>query len=145
VRPPADGDVDIAWSRTTDGRLSLRWTESGGPIITPPTHRGFGTRIMENIIGDQLRGEVHFDWRTPRACLRNCAAPCISRMARDRLICRSIRKRLASTSRLSPDAPRRVNQLRGRRCRLLTISGHHSRAEPCLLSGAKRTSRLHAG
>jgi two-component sensor histidine kinase len=56
VRPPADGDVDIAWSRTTDGRLSLRWTESGGPIITPPTHRGFGTSIMENIIGDQLRG-----------------------------------------------------------------------------------------
>ena len=29
----------------------------------PPTHRGFGTSIMENIIAGQLRGEVHFDWR----------------------------------------------------------------------------------
>jgi two-component sensor histidine kinase len=49
-------------SRTADGRLSSRWIESGGPPVTPPTHRGFGTRIMENMIG-QLRGEVRFDWR----------------------------------------------------------------------------------
>ena len=46
-----------------DGRLSLHWIESGGPSFTPRTHRGFGTRIMENIIGCQLGGEVRFDWR----------------------------------------------------------------------------------
>jgi PAS domain S-box-containing protein len=59
----ADGDVEIVWSRTADGRLSLRWTESGGPTTTPPTHRGFGTRIMEKIIGGQLGGQVRLDWR----------------------------------------------------------------------------------
>src|SRR5258706_6533631 len=58
----AGGHVEIAWSLTGDGRLSLRWIESGGPTVTPPTHRGFGTRIMENMIG-QLRGEVRFDYR----------------------------------------------------------------------------------
>jgi PAS domain S-box-containing protein len=58
-----DGRVEIVWSRTADGRLSLRWIEAGGPTVTPPTHRGFGTRIMESIIVGQLRGEVHFDWR----------------------------------------------------------------------------------
>jgi PAS domain S-box-containing protein len=58
----AGGHVEIAWSLTADGRLSLRWIESGGPTVTLPTHRGFGTRIMENMIG-QLRGEVRFDWR----------------------------------------------------------------------------------
>lgn len=58
----ADGRVEIAWSRTAYGRLSLRWIESGGPTVTPPAHRGFGTRVMENIVG-QLRGEVYFDWR----------------------------------------------------------------------------------
>jgi two-component sensor histidine kinase len=58
----ADGHVEIAWSRTADGRLSLRWVESGGPPVKPPTHRGFGTSIMENIIGGQLKGEVRFDW-----------------------------------------------------------------------------------
>jgi PAS domain S-box-containing protein len=59
----ADGHLEIAWSLTADGRLSLRWIESGGPTVTPPTHRGFGTRIMENIIAGQLKGEVRFDWR----------------------------------------------------------------------------------
>jgi PAS domain S-box-containing protein len=61
----ADGGVEITWSRTASGRLSLRWTESGGPTIAPPTHRGFGTRIIENIIGDQPEGKVRFDWRAP--------------------------------------------------------------------------------
>ena len=58
----AGGRVEILWSLTADRRLSLRWIESGGPTATPPTHRGFGTRIMENMIG-QLKGEVRFDWR----------------------------------------------------------------------------------
>ena len=58
----AGGHVEISWTVTADGRLSLRWIESGGPTVTPPTHRGFGTRVMENMIG-QLRGEVRFDWR----------------------------------------------------------------------------------
>ena len=58
----AGSHVEIAWSLTAGGRLSLRWIESGGPTVTPPTHRGFGTSIMENMIG-QLRGEVRFDWR----------------------------------------------------------------------------------
>ena len=58
----AGGHVEISWSLAADGRLSLRWIESGGPTATPPTHRGFGTRVMENMIG-QLRGEVRFDWR----------------------------------------------------------------------------------
>jgi PAS domain S-box-containing protein len=59
----ADGRVEITWSRTADGRLNLRWIESGGPAVTPPTHRGFGTRVIENIIAGQLKGEVRFDWR----------------------------------------------------------------------------------
>jgi len=59
----AEGDVEIAWSRTTGGQLTLRWTESGGPTIAPPTHWGCGTRIIENIIGGQRAGKVRFDWR----------------------------------------------------------------------------------
>lgn len=61
----ADGGVEITWSYTASGRLSLRWTESGGPAVAPPTHRGFGTRIIENTIGGQPEGKVRFDWRAP--------------------------------------------------------------------------------
>jgi len=35
----------------------------GGPAVKMPTHRGFGTRIIEGTIG-QLKGEARFDWRT---------------------------------------------------------------------------------
>jgi two-component sensor histidine kinase len=58
----ASGRVEILWFLAPDGRLSLRWIESGGPAAAPPRHRGFGTRILENMIG-QLKGEVRFDWR----------------------------------------------------------------------------------
>jgi PAS domain S-box-containing protein len=60
----ADGRVEIAWSRTADGQLSLRWIEFGGPTVTPPTHRGFGTRVMENIIvvpGGQVDQPARFE------------------------------------------------------------------------------------
>jgi PAS domain S-box-containing protein len=58
----AGGHVEISWSHTAEGRLGLRWIESGGPSATPPTHRGSGTRIMENMVG-RLGGAVRFDWR----------------------------------------------------------------------------------
>jgi PAS domain S-box-containing protein len=58
----ADGSVEIVWSRTADGLLNLHWTESGGPAVTPPTHRGFGTRIIEKILGDQLYGQARLHW-----------------------------------------------------------------------------------
>jgi two-component sensor histidine kinase len=59
----AGGHVEIEWSCTADGRLGLRWTESGGPAVAPPTRRGFGTHIVERIIGEHHRGQVRFDWR----------------------------------------------------------------------------------
>jgi PAS domain S-box-containing protein len=61
----ADGDVEVTWSRTAAGQLSLCWTESGGPTIAPPTHRGCGTRTIEKMIGGQLGGKARFDWRAP--------------------------------------------------------------------------------
>ena len=57
------GRVQVEWSRATDGRLALRWTESGGPAGKTPTCQGFGTRVMERMIRGQLKGEICFDWR----------------------------------------------------------------------------------
>jgi PAS domain S-box-containing protein len=57
------GQVEMAWSRATDGRLILRWTESGGPPANKPTREGFGTHVIERMIREQLKGEMHLDWR----------------------------------------------------------------------------------
>ena len=58
-----EGRIQIEWSRTSDRLLILRWIETDGPLITPPTRHGFGTRVMENMIRGQLKGEMCFDWR----------------------------------------------------------------------------------
>jgi two-component sensor histidine kinase len=57
-----NGRVQFEWSRAQDGRLVLRWIETGGPSVKPPTRRGFGTRVMEGMIRDQLKGEARFAW-----------------------------------------------------------------------------------
>jgi PAS domain S-box-containing protein len=57
------GQVAITWSREIDGRLILRWTESGGPRAEKPKHQGFGTSVIDKMIRQQLRGKMHFDWR----------------------------------------------------------------------------------
>jgi two-component sensor histidine kinase len=46
----------------TDGKLVIRWTEAGGPPVKPPSHRGVGTRVVEQIIRGELNGEARFDW-----------------------------------------------------------------------------------
>ncbi len=58
----ANGHIDLKWSFEADGRLNLRWIETGGPIVQPPTRRGFGGGIIEQMIA-QLKGKSRFDWR----------------------------------------------------------------------------------
>jgi PAS domain S-box-containing protein len=57
----ANGRIDLKWSQEANGRLNLRWIETGGPTVQPPTRRGFGGRIIEQMIG-QLKGNTRFDW-----------------------------------------------------------------------------------
>jgi PAS domain S-box-containing protein len=59
----AKGQVEVTWSRASNGQLILRWTESGGPRVTKPTREGFGKLVIERIVRQQLKGEMHLDWR----------------------------------------------------------------------------------
>jgi two-component sensor histidine kinase len=59
-----EGRVKIQWSYTLHGKLALRWTETDGPAVTPPSHQGFGTRLLDQVVRAQLNGETRFDWRT---------------------------------------------------------------------------------
>ena len=59
----SEGRVQVAWSLGPDERLVVSWTETGGPLVKPPTRPGFGMRVMEKMIQGQLKGEMHFDWR----------------------------------------------------------------------------------
>jgi two-component sensor histidine kinase len=55
-----EGKVAIAWTvtRANEIRLSLRWSESGGPPVKKPTRTGFGSRLIERSLARELEGEV---------------------------------------------------------------------------------------
>jgi PAS domain S-box-containing protein len=56
------GTVAVTWT-TTAGRFRLRWEESGGPVVSVPGHRGFGSRMIERGLAAELQGEARIDWR----------------------------------------------------------------------------------
>ena len=43
-------------------RLALRWEERGGPPVTPPTRKGFGSRMIERSLASELGGEVRVSY-----------------------------------------------------------------------------------
>src|ERR1700745_3280812 len=45
-----NGPVLLEWSDAADGRLRVRWMETGGPVAQDPTRKGFGSRIVEQMI-----------------------------------------------------------------------------------------------
>jgi two-component system CheB/CheR fusion protein len=40
------------------GSLTVSWTESGGPVVQPPTRRGFGTTLIERALTHELDAKV---------------------------------------------------------------------------------------
>ncbi|WP_085340818.1 HWE histidine kinase domain-containing protein [Aquidulcibacter paucihalophilus] len=51
------GHVDISWRIGPQGDLIVNWAEIGGPPVTAPSHRGFGSTIIEASIPHELGGE----------------------------------------------------------------------------------------
>ncbi|MGH7191862.1 MAG: sensor histidine kinase, partial [Acetobacteraceae bacterium] len=61
-----DGKVVIAWQLDGQGpgrRLTLRWTESGGPPVVPPKHKGFGSRLLQRALAMELGGKVSVSYQ----------------------------------------------------------------------------------
>lgn len=57
-----EGTVDIAVARTPSHAV-IRWTERLGPEVPgPPTHSGFGTKLAELSIANQLGGMLTREW-----------------------------------------------------------------------------------
>ncbi|MEP9357663.1 PAS domain S-box protein [Sphingomonas sp. KR3-1] len=72
-----EGRVAIAWQRVREGgpaRLTMRWEEQGGPAVTVPTRRGFGTRMIERGLAAELGGTVKIDF-SPKGLICTVDAP----------------------------------------------------------------------
>jgi PAS domain S-box-containing protein len=56
------GKVSLSW-QCAQNELSLQWVETGGPKVSPPTTKGYGTKVITASIQQQLNGKATFDWR----------------------------------------------------------------------------------
>ena len=56
-----EGRVSVDW-RVEGGTLDLAWRETGGPPVTPPQRRGFGSRLIERSLEGALGGAAELDF-----------------------------------------------------------------------------------
>lgn len=60
------GHVEVTWTVEEDGtdrRLSLAWSEIGGPPVVEPKKKGFGSRLIERGLAGELDGEASIAYR----------------------------------------------------------------------------------
>ncbi len=56
------GTVAISWT-VENGSVDFRWIERGGPPVSPPTRKGFGSRMIEKALAATVRGTAAIDYR----------------------------------------------------------------------------------
>ncbi|MFN4100541.1 MAG: sensor histidine kinase, partial [Pararhodobacter sp.] len=57
-----DGVLDVSGAMEGED-VQIVWTEHGGPDVTEPgTNAGYGSRLVQRTIEDQLSGSVTYDW-----------------------------------------------------------------------------------
>jgi two-component sensor histidine kinase/PAS domain-containing protein len=52
-----EGQVSVQWD-VRHGKLYLNWEENGGPPVARPTKKGFGSRLLEELIACDLGGDT---------------------------------------------------------------------------------------
>ena len=56
------GKVTISWNfddHADDARkFQIRWAETGGPPVVPPSRKGFGHVVIEDAVAQSVHGEV---------------------------------------------------------------------------------------
>jgi two-component sensor histidine kinase/PAS domain-containing protein len=56
-----EGRVSVQWGEQ-QGMWRLHWEESGGPPVAPPTQRGFGSRLLEELVARDLGGDTKLNY-----------------------------------------------------------------------------------
>jgi PAS domain S-box-containing protein len=71
-----EGTVHLTWSVTHENppRLRLKWKEVGGPPVLPPTRQGFGSRLIERSLAQDLNGQVKIEYH-PEGVICTLDAP----------------------------------------------------------------------
>jgi two-component sensor histidine kinase len=78
------GKIEVEWSRDSAQLLRFKWRESGGPKVTPPVRRGFGSRLIEQSLARDLEGKVVLNFNPDGVvCAIEAVLPTFEGYARD--------------------------------------------------------------
>jgi two-component sensor histidine kinase/DNA-binding response OmpR family regulator len=58
--PP--GRVEVSW-QLSENVLTMVWQETNGPRVQAPKAKGYGTKVINASVVQQLGGTINFDWR----------------------------------------------------------------------------------
>jgi two-component sensor histidine kinase len=67
------GRVDVDWqvdNPARPARLEIVWRETGGPKVSPPRRRGFGSRLVERGLAREFDGQVTLSFDPEGVCCR---------------------------------------------------------------------------
>lgn len=65
----ATGRVSIAWGGSEAG-FFFEWNEEGGPRVNKPARRGFGSRLIEEIVASYFDGDANLVFHPEGVCFR---------------------------------------------------------------------------
>lgn len=58
-----DGTAGIKWTVGADDSFKLVWSETGGPEVREPDRKGFGSRLILQVLPKELKGTAILDYR----------------------------------------------------------------------------------
>ena len=69
------GEVRVSCRRSKSGALKVEWRESGGPLVKHPATKGFGSRLIEQIVPDYFGGAARLSFEPAGVRFRLSSAP----------------------------------------------------------------------
>jgi two-component sensor histidine kinase len=71
------GKVDVLWSNDSENGFRFSWIESGGPAVSEPSKKGFGSRLIERVVAADFAGATRTSYR-PGGVVFELEAPMVS-------------------------------------------------------------------
>ena len=58
----SEGHVHVSWQVSMANIFSMSWMEERGPTVVPPTHKGFGQTVIEDLVEAAVDGTTEIDY-----------------------------------------------------------------------------------